>query len=61
MAAIGIPEEGLLDHPNVLLGSPDAIVERLQSRREMLGVNYVTVQQSQVDSFAAIAARLRGN
>jgi len=57
---VGMPAELLLDHPNVLIGSPDAIIERLESRREMLGVNYVTVQQAQVDSFAPIAARLRG-
>jgi probable F420-dependent oxidoreductase len=58
--AVGVDADGLLDHPNVLIGSPDEIVERLQQRREAFGVNYVTVQQSQVDAFAPIAARLTG-
>jgi len=60
-AMVGMPAELLVDHPNVLIGSSDAIVERLESRRERLGVNYVTVQQAQIDSFAPIAALLRGH
>ena len=32
----------------------------LQARREMLGVNYVTVQQKQAERFAPIVARLTG-
>lgn len=55
-----VPQDGLLDHPNVLIGSADAIVDRLQERRELLGVNYVSVPQSRVDDFAPIAARLAG-
>ena len=58
---VGMQAELLVDHPNVLIGSSAAIIERLEARREMLGVNYVTVQQAQVDSFAPIAARLRGH
>ena len=50
----------LRDHPNVLVGSPESVVETLHSRRETLGVNYVTVQQSQIESFAPVVARLRG-
>ena len=50
----------LLDHPNVLIGSVAAVVETLQQRREALGVNYVTVQQSRIDAFAPVVARLRG-
>jgi probable F420-dependent oxidoreductase len=52
--------ELLVDHPNVLIGPAGALTERLVARREALGVNYVTVQQSQIESFAPIAARLRG-
>lgn len=50
----------LRDHPNVLIGNADAVTDTLQSRRETVGVNYVTVQQSEVDNFAPIAARLAG-
>ena len=50
----------LRDHPNVLVGPEDAIVETLQERREAHGANYITVQQSQSDRFAPVAARLTG-
>jgi probable F420-dependent oxidoreductase len=56
----GIPVDLLRDHPNVLIGSAESVVELLCSRRESLGVNYVTVQQSQIESFAPVVARLRG-
>jgi hypothetical protein len=50
----------LRDHPNVLIGSADSVVDTLHSRREALGVNYVTVQQSQIESFAPVVELLRG-
>jgi len=52
--------ELLADHPNVLIGSAEAVSERLIARREKIGFNYVSVQQSQIERFAPIAARLRG-
>jgi probable F420-dependent oxidoreductase len=55
-----ISPEGLLDHPNVLIGSAAEIADRLRERRETLGVNYVSVQQAQLESFAPIAAALTG-
>jgi probable F420-dependent oxidoreductase len=59
-AATGISAEVLRDHPNVMIGSPESIVEMLLSRRDSLGVNYVTVQQAQIESFAPIVERLHG-
>jgi probable F420-dependent oxidoreductase len=56
----GIPADVLREHPNVMIGSLEAIVEMLHSRRESLGVNYVTVQQSQIESFAPVVEQLRG-
>jgi len=52
--------ELLRDHPNVLVGSLESVAETLCSRREALGINYVTVQQSQIESFAPVVARLHG-
>lgn len=52
--------EVLRDHPNVLVGPPDAIAETLEERRETLGINYITVQQWQAERFAPIVARLTG-
>ncbi|MGO9100280.1 MAG: TIGR03621 family F420-dependent LLM class oxidoreductase [Mycobacterium sp.] len=57
----GISADVLREHPNVLIGSLEAIVDKLYSRRDSLGVNYVTVQQSQIDSFAAVVDRLHGH
>ena len=59
-AKTGMALEVLHDHPNVLVGSEDAVVETLQARREAYGANYVTVQQYQAESFAPIVARLTG-
>jgi hypothetical protein len=59
-AKTGIAVEVLRDHPNVLVGCEDAIVERLQARRESHGANYITVQQWQAKKFAPIVARLTG-
>ena len=56
----GIPADVLRDHPNVLIGSPESVAELLCSRRETFGVNYVTVQQSQLESFAPVVDLLRG-
>ena len=57
----GIAADVLRDHPNVLIGSLEAVAEQLYSRRESLGVNYVTVQQDQIDTFAPLVARLSGH
>jgi alkanesulfonate monooxygenase SsuD/methylene tetrahydromethanopterin reductase-like flavin-dependent oxidoreductase (luciferase family) len=59
-AALRTPSAGLPDHPNVLLGTVDQMVERLQERRETYGVNYVTVQQSDMRAFAPVVDRLAG-
>jgi probable F420-dependent oxidoreductase len=58
--ATGIAVDLLRDHPNVLVGSPESVAETLRSNRDTLGVNYVTVQQSQLESFAPVVAQLRG-
>ncbi|ONH30879.1 F420-dependent oxidoreductase [Pseudofrankia asymbiotica] len=47
-------------HPNVLVGTPDEMADQLLARREAFGINYVTIQSNQLESFAPIAARLAG-
>jgi probable F420-dependent oxidoreductase len=59
-ATLGVPPEGLLDHPNVLIGSVGEIVDRLEARRRALDVNYVTVQQHRLEDFAPVVAQLAG-
>ena len=60
MAMMHVEEDGLLDHPNVLIGSVDTVVERLERRREVMGVSYVTVPHAQMHAFAPVVARLTG-
>jgi probable F420-dependent oxidoreductase len=50
----------LVDHPNALFGSVEAIADRLLERRERYGVNYVTVQQGELERFAPVVERLTG-
>jgi hypothetical protein len=60
-AIVGVETDVLVDHPNVLVGSVDTIVETLERRRDELGINYVTVQQPQLEVFAPVVARLSGS
>ncbi|WP_308346457.1 TIGR03621 family F420-dependent LLM class oxidoreductase [Streptomyces sp. ISL-66] len=45
--------------PAVLIGSPEQIAEQLIARRERFGFDYVTVQESALDTFAKVIALLR--
>jgi probable F420-dependent oxidoreductase len=53
--------EVLRDHPLVLVGSVDQIVERLEERRARLAINYVTVPARFLETFAPVVDRLSGN
>jgi probable F420-dependent oxidoreductase len=59
-AAVGVRPDLLPDHPNVLIGSLEQMADRLEQRREHYGVNYITVQQSRLEAFAPVVARLAG-
>src|SRR5262249_1178128 len=61
-AAFGniVSPEVLRDHPLVLVGSLDQVVERLEERRERLAVNYVTVPYHFLDAFAPVVEQLTG-
>jgi probable F420-dependent oxidoreductase len=50
----------LRNHPLVLIGSFDEVVERLEERRERLAVNYVTVPHAFLETFAPVVERLSG-
>lgn len=45
--------------PTVLLGSPRGIAERLRVNRERFGFNYITVLESDLETFAPVIAELR--
>jgi probable F420-dependent oxidoreductase len=57
---LGVPSDGILDHPNVLIGSADQIADRLREQRERFGASYITVQQAAAESFAPVVERLAG-
>jgi alkanesulfonate monooxygenase SsuD/methylene tetrahydromethanopterin reductase-like flavin-dependent oxidoreductase (luciferase family) len=46
--------------PATLVGSVDAIVERLQQQRQELGLSYRIIGGAAMDDFAPIVARLSG-
>jgi probable F420-dependent oxidoreductase len=58
--AMGADEGSVLEHPNVLIGTLDTVVERLRHRREVIGVSYVTVPHVIMEAFAPVVARLAG-
>ncbi|WP_436791232.1 TIGR03621 family F420-dependent LLM class oxidoreductase [Yinghuangia sp. YIM S10712] len=58
-----LPEAGpdlLRHHPNVLAGSAEEIIDRLQERRETTGMNYITIPRKHMEEFAPIVAKLTG-
>jgi len=56
----GVEPEFLRDHPLVLVGSLDHLVDELEKRRAVFGVNYVTIPQYFVDAFAPVVSCLTG-
>ncbi len=59
-AAVGGDPLVLAEHPNVLVGTQAAVIERLHSWRDVIGINYVTVQQANLEGFAPVVAALAG-
>ncbi|WP_158558507.1 MULTISPECIES: hypothetical protein [unclassified Streptomyces] len=45
--------------PAVLIGSPEQLADQLIARRARFGFDYVTVQESALDTFAKVIALLR--
>lgn len=58
--AMGLSAEEMMRHPHGLFGTPDAICEELERRRESYGISYVTIGDNALDAFAPIVARLAG-
>ncbi|MGH0032445.1 MAG: TIGR03621 family F420-dependent LLM class oxidoreductase [Myxococcota bacterium] len=58
--AMGLSAAEMMHHPHGLFGTPDAICEELERRRETYGISYVTVADNALDAFAPVVARLAG-
>ncbi len=50
----------LAEHPNVLVGSIGELVDRLEQRRERLGLSYISVNGKDAEAFAPVVAQLAG-
>jgi probable F420-dependent oxidoreductase len=58
--ARGLSAEQVLASPYFLIGSIEAIAERLRELRERYGVSHISAMPSDVDAFAPVVARLAG-
>jgi len=56
----GLTADEMLEHPNALIGSVDALCDRLIERRERFGISYVSVSDRNLDAFAPVVERLAG-
>lgn len=56
----GITPEQLLASPDFLIGSVEAMVERLLERRERFGISYIEIDARDADRFSPVVSRLSG-
>jgi probable F420-dependent oxidoreductase len=56
----GMPQEAVLEHPHVLIGTVEGICEQLEARRERYGISYITVTQRSLETFGPVVERLTG-
>jgi len=54
-----LPEATLLESPHLLIGSVEAIVERVRELRERWGISYFTVPERHMVELAPVVERLR--
>ncbi len=59
-AGFGLGAAEFADHPHALIGTVDAICDRLVERRERYGISYVTFAARVMDAVAPIVERLSG-
>ena len=55
-----LPEEEIAVNPHALVGPPQAIVDRLQERRERFGISYITIPDRAMEDFAPVVKELAG-
>ena len=59
-ARYGVSAEEILGSPQVLIGSPVEMIERLEERRERFGFSYIVVTEPNLAALAPVVARLAG-
>jgi alkanesulfonate monooxygenase SsuD/methylene tetrahydromethanopterin reductase-like flavin-dependent oxidoreductase (luciferase family) len=58
--AFGLTSEALASHPHTLIGSIDEICEKLEHRRDELGISYITVGVKAIEDFAPVVEKMTG-
>ena len=56
----GLEASDIANHPHCLIGPVEELVEKIQRRREELGINYVTFGGAVIDDVAPIVEALSG-
>lgn len=56
-----LTEDQLLDHPALLLGSPQDMADQLRAHRERFGFSYYTVPEHSMEAFAPVIEELHGS
>ena len=56
----GLTPEQILSSPYYLIGSAEAMVERLLELRERFGISYVSLDMQDAEAFAPVMERLKG-
>jgi probable F420-dependent oxidoreductase len=59
-ARYGVSAEEILGSPQVLVGPPAEMIERLEERRERFGFSYIVVTEPNLEALAPVVARLVG-
>ena len=57
----GLDVSDIANHPHCLIGPVDELVEKIQQRREELGINYLTFGGAVIDDVAPIIDALSGS
>jgi probable F420-dependent oxidoreductase len=56
----GLAPADVMEHPHALIGSPHALCEELERRRELFGISYVAIGADAAIPFAPVVHRLAG-
>ncbi len=57
---MGLSAEALLNSPYTLIGNVEQVADKIQRRREQLGISYSTIMADSIEAFAPIVERLAG-
>ncbi|MAI80467.1 MAG: F420-dependent oxidoreductase [Deltaproteobacteria bacterium] len=59
-SAFGLEYHQMKSHPHGIFGTIESVCEELERRREIYGINYVTIGDDAMEDFAPVVRRLAG-